>query len=504
MSRKTRAKPQKTPTLTNHARRAAASFADDDFPAAAKFCRQALKTDPCASDVWHLLAVSLLRVGDLEPALAASIECTRRTPEMADYLNTHALILQRREQLDDAERIWLQLIRRDPAHADALYNLGKLLAARGHYSEAIACFEAALSVRPQWSDAAKNLGIAQLAAGNNLAAEAAFATALKLAPRDPEACINLARLRHEADDFDGAMVFYRMALERQVDAATLIRFALLCPIFCPDAASITNHRQRITANLATLDAELLTVTSPATTIANPAFYFAYHGLNDRELMSELGAVFTQAARPASAHLPVRRPRRPRIAFVSAYFKAHTIGRLYAPLIERLPRHGFDLAVLNVGGHDDAMARRINSAADICVAASLDHDNARRALRELEADVIFYPDVGMDPTTLWLAAERLAPVQSVGWGHPVTTGLATIDYFVSSTLLEPPGAATHYSETLVELPAWPVLYDDPGLPLSTVYSRRDFGFSNDERIHFCPQSLFKFHPDFDGYLAAILR
>jgi hypothetical protein len=35
---------------------------------------------------------------------------------------------------------------------------------------------------------------------------------------------------------------------------------------------------------------------------------------------------------------------------------------------------------------------------------------------------------MDVTTFGLAALRLAPRQYTAWGHPVTTGHATIDAF----------------------------------------------------------------------------
>ena len=33
------------------------------------------------------------------------------------------------------------------------------------------------------------------------------------------------------------------------------------------------------------------------------------------------------------------------------------------------------------------------------------------------DIIFYPDIGMSPTTYFLAFSRFAPVQIVSWGHP---------------------------------------------------------------------------------------
>jgi protein O-GlcNAc transferase len=51
----------------------------------------------------------------------------------------------------------------------------------------------------------------------------------------------------------------------------------------------------------------------------------------------------------------------------------------------------------------------------------------------------------------LAALRLAPVQVAGWGHPVTTGLPSMDLLLSGELLEGPGADAHYREKLVRLP-----------------------------------------------------
>jgi predicted O-linked N-acetylglucosamine transferase (SPINDLY family) len=46
---------------------------------------------------------------------------------------------------------------------------------------------------------------------------------------------------------------------------------------------------------------------------------------------------------------------------------------------------------------------------------------------------------------------LAPLQIAGWGHPVTTGLPTMDLFVSGELLEGPGAERNYREKLIRLP-----------------------------------------------------
>src|SRR5207344_3135603 len=69
----------------------------------------------------------------------------------------------------------------------------------------------------------------------------------------------------------------------------------------------------------------------------------------------------------------------------------------------------------------------------------------------ELDVLIYPEVGMDEMTLKLAALRLAPTQVAAWGHPETTGLPTIDHYLSAADFEPADAQSHYSERLVALP-----------------------------------------------------
>ena len=39
-------------------------------------------------------------------------------------------------------------------------------------------------------------------------------------------------------------------------------------------------------------------------------------------------------------------------------------------------------------------------------------------------MLFYPDIGMEPTDLFSGFARLAPVQCVTFGHPVTRALGT--------------------------------------------------------------------------------
>ena len=109
---------------------------------------------------------------------------------------------------------------------------------------------------------------------------------------------------------------------------------------------------------------------------------------------------------------------------------------------------------------------------------------------------------MSPTTYFLAFSRLAPVQIVSWGHPETTGIDTIDYFLSSTLLETNLKVKKYSERLICLSQFPLYYKPPE-NLGLIKKRSDLNLPEKNRLYGCPQSLFKLHPDFDAILAKIL-
>ena len=127
---------------------------------------------------------------------------------------------------------------------------------------------------------------------------------------------------------------------------------------------------------------------------------------------------------------------------------------------------------------------------------------QKKVAELELDVLFYPDIGMSTATYFLAYARLAPVQAVSWGHPDTTGLDTLDYFVSADSIEPEDAQAHYSERLIRMNRLPCFYQ-PLLAPTQIPSRAGLGLPEQGTIYGCPQSLFKFHPEFDAVLADIV-
>jgi len=128
------------------------------------------------------------------------------------------------------------------------------------------------------------------------------------------------------------------------------------------------------------------------------------------------------------------------------------------------------------------------------------ENAR-ALLDVGADIIVYPELGLDYRTAALAAFRLAPVQVCGWGHPVTSGLPTIDAFLSCAAMEPANASEHYTERLLTLPALGMRYLSP--PIPPARSRDELGLPSSGTLYLVPHSLFKLHPDNDAVYSGVL-
>jgi protein O-GlcNAc transferase len=108
---------------------------------------------------------------------------------------------------------------------------------------------------------------------------------------------------------------------------------------------------------------------------------------------------------------------------------------------------------------------------------------------------------MDATTAKLAAMRLAPVQATSWGHPETSGLPTMDYFLSADGLEPPDADANYSEKLVRLPNLGCYVRKPE---GTVSAELPAELQGGRPILLCPGTPFKYAPQHDRVLVEIAR
>lgn len=118
-------------------------------------------------------------------------------------------------------------------------------------------------------------------------------------------------------------------------------------------------------------------------------------------------------------------------------------------------------------------------------------------------ILVFTEIGLGVKITQLASLKLAPIQCTTWLHPVTSGLPTIDYFLSSDLIEPKDAEDHYSEKLIRLPLLGIVLEKFQVPELTK-DRNNFGLTENDLVYLCCQSVQKYLPQHDYLLAQICQ
>ncbi|MDG2033870.1 MAG: hypothetical protein P8J29_08030, partial [Rhodospirillales bacterium] len=266
---------------------------------------------------------------------------------------------------------------------------------------------------------------------------------------------------------------------------------------------IEDYRARMEGKLEQLEDQVFRIDDPVHEVGATNFMLAYHGLNDRGLQTKIADLYRRVASSLTfqaAHcrdwLAGMESGPLRIGFVSSFFVEHTVGRLMEGLIAGVPERQAEVIVYNAAASSDQLTARLERADLKIVQVPRQLEAAQQMIAEDELDILYFCDIGLEPFTYFLSFARLAPIQCAGWGHPVTTGVPTIDHFVSSRLMEPAGADAAYSENLVQIDGMPTPIRNPMCQMTAPPVEGD-------KI-LCPQSLFKFHPDFDTLIGGILR
>ncbi|MGE0356670.1 MAG: tetratricopeptide repeat protein [Burkholderiales bacterium] len=437
--------------------------------------RQATELAPSFAPAWHNLGCALLELGRFADCDQAESRAMALSPGFSEAAITRAAALNELARAPEAEAMLREVLGREPGNVRARINLCGALGVQKRHGEALEVIREAARLAPE-DATVQGIAAGILAEdGRHGESVARYDEAIRLAPGE---------------------------------ARWQVLRALALPVVPESADAIARARADLGRRVAQLAGSGLALPDPGRFIGVTGFYLAYHGEPDLELQRAIARMFL-ALDPALAwRAPGTTPRpragrRLRVAFLSAFLHDHTIGKLYRGFIQRLDRARFEVVVMHAMARADRVRATIDASADAVIALPARLEAARRAVAAAKPDILFYPDVGMHPFSYFLAFARLAPVQLTSWGHPDTTGLASIDHFLSGEPLEPAGSQAHYGERLVKLTRLPSCYARPR-PVRALGTRERLGLPAGATLYACPQSLFKFHPAFDDTLGALLE
>ena len=492
---------------------------------------QALDLDRHAGAAWSVLARSAKELGDGEAALAGYRRALAHEPHNPAILTSLGTALVGLGQVDAAMREYRGALAAHPGHVGAsrslalleqpaqgvhrpleqLYTEAGSLSRAGRLGEALQRHREALRQSPTSARLWLATGLLLSETGAQATSLAYFEEAARLDASLLPAGEAARRICVAAGLLDKAEFYSaRLAAAGAHDDVTLA-LAMTVAAIPSSAEAIDRDRQDLEQRLDAALAAGVAARDLDGAQGLGMFFLAYHGRNDCRLQRKAAQLLAAAAPSLTMSAPhcaapQRRAGRIRVGIISAFLFDHSIGSTTRGLVAGLSRDRFEVIVLRIPPpRTDAIAELIRTAADRTLDLDADHRVAQAQIAALQLDILFYQDIGMEPRSYRLAFARLAPVQCVSFGHPNTTGIPAMDYFVSNSLYEPPDAQQHYTEELFLLQDLPTLayYYRPATPAVTA-DRLQFGLHPDDHVYLCPQTLFKLHPDFDALLAKILR
>jgi predicted O-linked N-acetylglucosamine transferase (SPINDLY family) len=474
--------------------------------------QRALVLQPRYFEALSNLGGVLQDLGRFDEAVLCYQDALVLQPSGAGTHNSLGTALKNSGRLEEAVVTYRAALKIKSDDADAHYNLGNALKELGLLGEAVQSYQQAIHFKPLLTEAHSNLGSVLKELGNVSEALLCYQRAIEIDPNFVEALSNLGTVFREASRVNEALVcFQKASTEKPHSLTHAIQAHLLLPVIPSSIETIAEWRKRYQNGIGMLSNTTLILDTPVEQLSANSFYLAYHNSNDRPIMEALQQFFRErvsnltfvAMHITNWQSPALRGQRIKVGFLSEFLTDHTIGKHYKGFISNLNRNRFEVVVIHAPkAKHDGFRQNLDSLADKSLTLPAKLADQQQIVAAEHLDVLFYPDIGMSSTPYFLAYARLAPVQATSWGHPDTTGLDSMDYYVAANVNEPKNAQDYYTERLIRLNRLPCFYYQTSATAIKQFSKAELGLPTDGTLYGCLQNLFKLHPDFDAVLAEI--
>lgn len=475
---------------------------------------KAIALDPGHAEAYNNRGTALAERGDLGAAVSSYERSLALRPDEAQVHFNRGIALGRLGRTEAALASHERAIALAPGYAEAHFGRGLALQELGQLDRSIASYDKAIALRPDFAAAYANRGAALQRLQGLEAAVASLDQAIALDPSDASVYYNRGVALHELGQLDSAVQSYRAALSLKPDFAMArwaLAFVTLPPVFAlgqdPGAA-----RQAFARALDDLDQwfqpSRMEGAHEAVATRRP-FYLSYQEADNRPLLSRYGALCCRLMHHWQQACAIR-PEPPsssgkiRVGIVSSNIRSHSVWTaIVRGIVVNLDPERFELHLFVLESFNDRETELARSKATSFTEGERSLARWAGAVARKGLDVLIYPEVGMHALTSQLASLRLAPAQVAMWGHPDTTGLPTIDYYISAAALEPDDAEAFYTESLIRLPN-----------LGCHYARQPEAASPpqltgldpdcDRPLLLSPGTTFKYMPQNDWVYAEIAR
>src|SRR6266571_3612205 len=475
----------------------------------------ALALDPDYVDALLTLGAALRALGKPSKAIA----CYKRALALAP--NAAAANAGLQDVLRDQSNVDKAAVHHDkaptlkPESCEWHFNQGNSYKDQAQWDDAVVSYEKALSLTPDFSPAYVNLGNVLNVQGKADQAIACYRKALVIEPDLLEAHYNLGHVFRNQGRLNEGLDCHKMALSldpEYVEARWALAMSQVPKMYGTDADPM-RCRSAFAGQLDELERWFDGTRSAngfkAVGTQQP-FPLSYQEENNRSLLKRYGDLCARLMGEWFGRqdfvVPGRRSSDGvmRVGIASQYLWNHSVwNAIVKGWFEKIDRERFALYAFYFGVRQDQETLLAKSSAARFEQEARPLRQWVQGIIDRQLDVLIYPEVGMDPMSIKLASLRLAPVQVATWGHPETTGLPTIDYYLSAEGLEPLNAQENYTEQLVTLPNLGCFYR-PWEGEAIRPDLRTLGIDPRSPLFLCPGMPFKYAPQHDWVFAEIAR
>lgn len=453
-----------------------------------------------------------------------------------------AILFDDSGQKQKAYEFYLETIRLEPQHQEAIFNAGVLKAQQRKWNEAAEHFKQ-YCLNNSFDSGALNYLIRVLIMGKRISEIQKWLSLFLNSNVSPGQIYDLAIICHENECFEEAILLYQTVFEENVEnlpllsnlamayyaiadttqarsylkkawllnsyPETRLKLALAQPIIRQSQYEVEKCRLEFEEIIQELIHKKVSIEHPLHKVDMTNFYMSYQGYDDKDNQVLLATFYQQASSELCYQAPFiqnyqrEKTKKVKIGFISQYFYNHSISKVFMGIMLNLSREHFELTVLATSQPFDESGYLLQSSADHFEVLSPHLQDAQKQVASLQLDIVFYWELGLSPFTYFLAFSRLAPIQCMSWGHGVTSGISTIDYIFLSQYLTTKKVQEYFSESVILTQKLLSYYYQPQ-PCPSLKKRIDFGCLENENLYYCPQSLFKLHPDYDEVLLSILK
>ena len=478
------------------------------------YCEKIIGVEPNNHETWLDKSYSLFGLKMFEEALLSCDRAIEIKPDYSQALLNKGIILFVLSRYEESI-LYLDLaIEIKPDYAEAWCNKGRAQLALKRFPEAMASQEKAISYKLDYHEAWTSSGITLHEMRLFEEALPHYDQAIKYCPDYAEAWYNKGGSLKELGCLSEAQACFERAVELNPSffkARWAIPF-LSIPGLLSKEEDLNISRKEFIDRLNQLDQFLSEATLDSAHEAigsNQPFYLAYQELNNKDLLSQYGRVCGRVMGQwqESQNFPINKKshsEKIKIGIVSDHIRFHSVwNAIIKGWLLKLDPNEFEIHLFHLANTVDTETQFAieNSASYTSNQSSL--SNWAKAILDKNVDTLIYPEIGMHPLTAQLANLRLAPIQMVSWGHPETSGVPTMDYYLSAELFESEDSQDAYSEKLVPLPNLGCSY--LRLPVEPAeVNLKQLGIDDTKPILICPGMAFKYKPQHDLVFVEIAK